>query len=124
MSFAAPTQRRAASTMELKRIDVVSVGKMLAILYLFLGFVFALLMAPATYVDGISFASANRPPHAPPVKPLVDPGLVAVLVTCLVFPVLYALVGIVLGAIAAGMYNFTAKLIGGIKMHFEASEAD
>ena len=110
--------------MVLKRIDIVSFAKVLAISYLFLGLVFALLMAPATYVDGISFASANRPPQAPPVKPLVQPGPIAVLVTCLIFPVLYAVVGIVLSAIGAGVYNFSAILVGGVKLHFETIDAD
>jgi len=94
--------------MVLKRIGVLSAGKILALLYACLGFIvgcfvsiFATLGLMATLVD------QSLPPF---IAAFLGLG-------ALIFmPVLYGGLGFLLGVIGSSIYNGLAKLIGGIEL--------
>jgi hypothetical protein len=91
----------------IKRISPLQLGKMLALLYGIIGLVaipFLLFMATM---------SAQLPPEQR--GPLMAMGAGAALFA----PILYAMVGFVIGVIGAVIYNVVAKWVGGIEIELE-----
>ena len=86
---------------EIKRIDIVSVGKIFGIMYIIFGFLAGLFMSIMA-----SFASI-------PMYPL---GLFFGTFSVIVLPVIYGVMGFVGGIITAFLYNIIAEKIGGIKI--------
>lgn len=89
---------------ELKHIDPLSLGKvqglMMAVFGLIIGILVALLGGFAALVPGVS-------PQA-----VLGLGVFSIIV----FPILYGIVGLISGIIAAFIYNFIAKKVGGVKI--------
>ncbi|MCX6814091.1 MAG: hypothetical protein NTY20_00340 [Candidatus Aenigmarchaeota archaeon] len=86
---------------ELKSIEPMSLGRMLAVIYAVIGFIAGLISAAFT-----------------PFMAMVNPvgaaafGLLAIII----FPILFAVIGFVMGIIVAFVYNVVAKRYGGIKL--------
>jgi hypothetical protein len=86
---------------ELKSVDPMSLGKMLAVIYAVIGFIMGLVSA--------AFA---------PLMAMWNPmgaaafGLLAIII----FPVAFAVIGLVMGIIVAFVYNEVAKRFGGVKL--------
>ncbi|HWZ95327.1 MAG TPA: DUF3566 domain-containing protein [Opitutaceae bacterium] len=93
-----------SATRRIKRIAPLQAGKMLALLYGILGFIFIpffLIMsfaAPAQQRVGMMAFGAGF---------------------ALFMPVIYAVMGFVFGAISAFIYNIVAKWVGGIEVEVE-----
>jgi hypothetical protein len=98
--------------MVLKRIGVLSAGKILALLYACLGFIAGCFISIfATLGLFASLADKNLP--GPFVAAFLGLG-------ALIFmPVLYGSLGFLLGVIGSSIYNGLAKLIGGIELDLQ-----
>jgi hypothetical protein len=101
--------RKGFSMHIVKSIGVLSVAKIMGLIYGCMG----LLFAPLFLLIGMAgvFADQNKNPLA---------GMVGVFLT-LVMPVLYGAMGFVMGAIGALLYNLFAKLVGGFELELEVN---
>ncbi len=91
----------------LKSVGVMSVAKMMGILYGCLGLIFIPFFLLLTMVG--TLAGQKGAPFA---------GVVGV-VFAIAMPILYGLMGFVTGAIGAGLYNLLAKWLGGFELELE-----
>jgi len=91
--------------MEVKRFDIMSVAKIMAVLYAAIG---VLLGALFTFISVIGLAVAGG-------AGMGIGGLVFGIGAIIIFPVFYGVMGFVFGALWAFVYNFIASRIGGIK---------
>lgn len=97
---------------QLKRFGVMSVAKLYAILMAVFGFVVGLFVAILTFIAGIVNSAAFG----------FDSAALSFgfgLASIIIFPIIYAILGFVCGAIMAFLYNIVAGKIGGIEMDFE-----
>lgn len=83
---------------ELKRVDIVSAAKVTAVLAAIFGLIVGILF---TFVGGF-----GAMPSLGGWWPL----------NLIFWPILYALAGVVFGALYAALYNVVARLVGGIKI--------
>jgi hypothetical protein len=92
----------------LKSVGVMSVAKLMGLLYGCLGLIFA----PIFLLIGLlgSFAGSDKTPLA---------GVFGV-VFAILMPVFYGAMGFVFGAIGALLYNLLAKWVGGFEFELEA----
>jgi len=99
--------------MILKRVGVLSVGKVLgglyAVLGLFIGGIASLLAVLGASVGG---------------RDELLPGLVGGVAAIILVPLFYGVLGFVFGIISAALYNVAAKLLGGIELEFEGPPRD
>jgi len=91
----------------LKSVGVISVAKLMGLLYGCLGLIFA----PIFLLIGLvgSFAGADKTPLA---------GVFGV-VLAILMPLIYAAMGFVSGAVGALLYNALAKWVGGFELELE-----
>lgn len=98
----------------LKRVGVLSVAKLYAVLMaafgLLLGIFYAIIGAAFGALAGSAGLSTGLPAGLG-----VGFGLLAIIF----LPIMYGFIGFISGAIGALLYNLIAKLIGGIEMEFE-----
>lgn len=94
----------------LKSVGVMSVAKIMGLLYGCMGIIFV----PFFLIIGLagSFAGQKDNPFAPLA------GLFGVVMAVLM-PILYGVMGFVTGAIGAALYNFIARRAGGFELEFE-----
>lgn len=86
---------------ELKAIDPMSLGKMLAVICAVIGFIVGLFSAAFA-----PFMAMWNPVGAAAF------GLLAIII----FPTLFAIIGFIMGIIVAFVYNVVAKRFGGVKL--------
>ncbi len=91
-------ERKENMERELKRLAVVQTGKILAILYAFIG----VIMIPFILIGA-----------------LANPRGIATMVPMIVMVVLYPVMGFVGGIIMAALYNLVAKWVGGLRFTVE-----
>jgi hypothetical protein len=91
----------------LKRIAPLSAGKVLTLLYGAMGLLFMPLFLLLSVIT-------SRLPHSQGGLPLVF-GIGFALAA----PVIYAVMGFLIGVIGAAIYNLVAKLVGGIEVEVE-----
>ncbi len=91
---------------QLKRFGVMSVARLYAVLMAVAGFIVGLFMAIISLISGMAANSAVL-------------GFGLGLASIIVFPIIYAVLGFVCGAIGAFLYNVIAGKIGGIEIDFE-----
>ena len=92
---------------ELKSVDIWSCAKVAGVLYGCMG----LLLIPLVL---LSIAmSANS------AQPLAVGGAVALTLIAIFAPLLYAVLGMVFGALSAWLYNITAKWVGGLRLNLQ-----
>lgn len=100
---------------EVKRIGVVSMAKVLGVLYLVLSLIVALPLACISLFSGSLFATAG----------IDDPealgfgfatGIVGALIYAICLPIFYAVIGFIVGALIAFVYNILAGSIGGVEL--------
>lgn len=89
-------------TVEVKSLDVVSVGKITGLTYVIIGLIIAVFIALYTFFVPPSEGAAV--------------GIIGSLVILVIFPVFYGAAGFVVGVIMAWLYNTIAKSVGGIKV--------
>ena len=91
--------------MVLKRVGIWSLAKLLAVTYGTLGFVFGGIFGLVSYSLGGLFPEKNL---------LLGAGLS--LTSFIVYPLVYAVVGLIGGAFSAALYNIFAKIAGGVQV--------
>ena len=99
-----------------KRLNVMSVAKVNALMGMFLGLIAGLVSSfMFAIIGGISSISTIDGGAAP------NLGFGAALgyLSILVFPIIYAIVGFIGGIIFAAIYNLVAKWVGGIEVDLE-----
>jgi len=95
------------STRRIKRIAPLQLGKMLAILYGFIGLIFIPFFLMMSLI-GTQMPAQQRT------------GILAFgLGFALFMPVMYAVMGFITGVLGAGLYNLVAGWIGGIEVQVE-----
>jgi hypothetical protein len=98
--------------MVLKRIGVLSMAKMAAVLYAVMGLVGGLMFA--TVFSLIGFAGPTTDPDFPAwLAPMFGIGSIVIL------PIVYGVIGAIAGTIGALVYNAFAGMVGGIELHLE-----
>ncbi|HTB80437.1 MAG TPA: DUF3566 domain-containing protein [Opitutaceae bacterium] len=95
----------------IKSITPLQLGKMLAIIYGGM----SLLFIPFFLLFGVIASMAPKVHGGPPLPAIFGFGLGF----ALLFPLIYAAMGFVLGVIGAFIYNLVAKWIGGIEVEVE-----
>lgn len=101
----------------LKRIAPLQAGKVAGILYAALG----LLFVPFLLFAGIVSAFA-QPDHANAAPAALAGGLMIAM--AVVFPIMYGVMGFLLGALAAALYNLIARWVGGLEFEVEDAVTD
>jgi hypothetical protein len=98
--------------MTVRRIGVLSAAKMLCALYAALGLVFGGIMSAVALLTGLLGSGGERGMGA-------VGGLLFGAGAVVVLPIFYGLLGLVGGAIGAGLYNLAAGVIGGLELEVE-----
>jgi hypothetical protein len=102
--------------MRVKRIGIGSAAKLSGAMYgaagLIFGGIFGLL---SMFGLGIASQMAADSPDAPPAILGALFGVGAIIL----FPVFYGLMGLVVGAVGAALYNLFARLVGGLEVELE-----
>jgi ABC-type Na+ efflux pump permease subunit len=92
---------------KLKRIGVVSLAEYFTIIWLIVGLIYAAMLAVLGAFVGSLFNLSSI---------ITGVGIVVVVI---VIPPLFALMGFIIGALAAIIYNLIARLMGGVQMSLE-----
>ena len=92
----------------LKSVGVLSAAKISGVLYAALG----LLFAPIILVAGLigSMAGQRQNPF----------GAIGGVAMAVLFPIMYGVIGFVMGALGALIYNLIAKWLGGLQLEFQS----
>lgn len=98
---------------KLKRVDPIQAGKMLAALY---GILSLLLIPFMLFVMTVGSFAARQQSGPAPALPLMFGMGVGFMV---LLPVVYAVMGFVVGVISSLIYNLLSKWIGGFEFEFE-----
>jgi hypothetical protein len=94
----------------IRRFDVGQAAKVLGLLYLLLGVVFALIF----WLVGSMIPASDR----------AQPGMALFGGAMLLFmPIFYGLIGAIMGAIVAALYNMIAGWVGGFEIELEGADA-
>lgn len=94
--------------MVIKSVRVFSLGKILGSIYAALGLIFGVIFAGISLIGLAPIAEAGDAPAF--VGLMMGGGAVIIL------PLLYGVFGFVGGLIVAAIYNFVAKIVGGIEI--------
>lgn len=98
--------------MVIRRIGVLSLGKVMGLLYALLGLIFGVMFAFFSLL-GVAAGVANSQSSDALISLLFGAGSV------IFMPIFYGILGFVLGLITALLYNLVAWLAGGIKIELE-----
>jgi hypothetical protein len=100
--------------MVIRRFGVWSVAKLYGALMGAMGLLFGAFIALASMIGGASGAfGADTAANAGPMAMMFGVGAIIFL------PIFYGVLGVVMGAISAALYNLIAGLIGGIEVETE-----
>jgi hypothetical protein len=93
--------------MVIRRVGVLSVGKVFGALYCVFGLLAGLVVA---LISVLGVAVANQQPGAKLPPAILGVGAVVI------FPVFYGVAGFIVGLIGAAFYNIAAGFVGGIEL--------
>lgn len=93
----------------IKRIDIVSAGKIQGIILAFFALIFALLFALLVLLVGVTSDDVRM-------------GLGGALLIVIMAPIIYGVLGFIAGIISALIYNAAASAVGGIQLDFKYDE--
>jgi hypothetical protein len=99
--------------MVLKRVGIWSLAKLLAVTYGTLGFVFGGIFGLVSYSLGGLFPGKNL---------FLGSGLS--LTSFVLYPLIYAVVGLIGGAFSAALYNIFASIAGGVQLELRDSNLE
>lgn len=99
--------------MVIRRFGVWSVAKLYGALLAAMGLLFGAIIALASLVGGASWAFGDAQANAGPMAMMFGVGAIIVL------PIFYGVLGVVMGALSAGLYNLIAGMLGGIEVETE-----
>jgi hypothetical protein len=106
-----------SETKELKKIGVLSAGKVLGVLYLALGLIVGLPLACISLFFSSIFATAGIQ-EAEAAGAFLVSGVGGLVVYGICVPLFYGVLGFIGGIIAALIYNIVAGFMGGIEFEF------
>lgn len=106
-----PPPLPSANKRRIKSITPLQLGKMLAVIYGGMSLIFI----PFFLLFGVIASLAPKVQGGPPLPAIFGFGLGF----AILFPLIYAAMGFVLGIIGAFIYNLVAKWIGGIEVEVE-----
>lgn len=104
--------------MIVKRIGVLSLGKVLGTIYGTLGLIFGLIFSLVSLL-GIAFGAVMDQAGGSGALMGTMFGALFGLGAVVVLPILYGAMGFVLGLLVAAVYNFAARAIGGLELEVE-----
>ena len=90
----------------LKRLDLISVGKLFGVLYALFGLLFGAFFIVIAIL-GVTVEGGD------------SIGIVGALVMAAIFPVIHGVMGFIGGVILAALYNLAASIVGGIEFDLE-----
>ena len=100
--------------MVIRRFGIWSVAKLYGALLAAMGLLFGAIIALASMIGGAAGAfGADSAASAGPMAMIFGVGAVIFL------PIFYGVLGVVMGALSAGLYNLVAGLLGGIEVETE-----
>jgi hypothetical protein len=100
--------------MIIRRFGVWSVARLYGSLLAAMGLLFGAIIALASMIGGASGAfGQDSPASAGPMAAIFGVGAIIAL------PIFYGVLGVVMGAITAGLYNLFAGMLGGIEVETE-----
>jgi len=100
--------------MVLRSIGVLSVGKVMGLMYATMG----LFIGGCIALIALAGAAIPQPPQAQgpnPIAMMAGLGIAAIIV----IPIVYGIIGFIVGIIGALIYNGLAAVVGGIEFNFE-----
>ena len=100
--------------MVLKRVGVWSAAKLSGVLYGTIGLIIGAIFALMSFL-GVSFPPSTYGESPPPtwLAPILGVGAIVFL------PLLYGVMGVVVGAVSSTLFNFFARLAGGLEIELE-----
>lgn len=98
--------------MEVRRVGVLSVGKVMGVLYALLGLIIGAFFALFSLL-GAAAGLANSETSGAVF------GLLSGVGSIILLPLFYGILGFVFGLISALLYNVVARLIGGVELELE-----
>jgi hypothetical protein len=102
--------------MKLNRIGIGSAAKLSGAMYGAMGLIFGLIFGLfSLFGMGLASQFAEDTAEAPPafLGPLFGVGAIVF------FPLFYGVLGLVIGAVSAALYNLFARLVGGLEVDLE-----
>lgn len=102
--------------MIVKSLGLFSLAKIMGIIYAFFGFIVGLFLSFFALMGAFLGSVLEDSP-----EPLV--GMIFGIGSVVLFPILYGVLGFVGGIITAGIYNLTAKWVGGLEVELEEKPA-
>ena len=101
--------------MVLKRIGVLSVAKIVGAVYAVFGVLAGLFFMSLSFLGaGIAAANEDFPPFV---------GMLFGVGAIIIFPLMYACMGFVFGALSAALYNLFSGMVGGIEVEMQQAAA-
>lgn len=101
---------RGSSTITVRQVDTMSVGKTLGVLYGMLGLIVGVMFGGLTLVGALAGASSRTG-----TAEMIGVGVGGAIGMAILAPLLYGAMGFVFGLISGVLYNLTAKFSGGVK---------
>jgi hypothetical protein len=98
--------------MVLRKIGVLSLAKIAAVIYAFLGLIIGVIVAIALFVGAIAGSMFSDS-----LSPVI--GLLLGLGAIILLPIFYGALGFLIGVITSALYNWIAKFIGGVVLELE-----
>ncbi len=95
---------------KLKKLGIMSVAKFQAVLMAIMGFIYGIFLT--IFLSTLGGALSAFPGVA---STFTNLGILSIIL----FPILFAILGFIGGAISAFLYNLIAGFVGGIEMEFE-----
>ena len=102
--------------MIVKSVGLFSLAKILGIIYAFFGFIAGLFFSFFALIGALVGSNFADSP-----EPLV--GIFFGVGSVILFPILYGVLGFIGGIITAGIYNLTARWVGGLEIELEEKPA-
>lgn len=100
--------------MVIRRVGVWSIGKIAAALYTVIGLLAGLLFACISLIStGFAQAAQSGEDFPTWLGPLFGVGAIVI------FPILYGVMGLIVGTLTAAVYNLAAGAIGGIEIEIQ-----
>ena len=98
--------------MVIKRVGVVSMGKLMGLLYAGIGLILGACFALFSLLGGGALLAAGGEEGAMGGGMMMGMGVAAILF----FPIMYGIIGFIGGLLTAWLYNVAAKFAGGIEI--------
>jgi hypothetical protein len=95
---------------EIKKLGVISVGKMLGLLYAILGLIFGAIFSCVSLIGAMAAFTESGGEAL---------GLLFGVGSIIFLPIIYGLMGFVTGLVVALIYNLIARFVGGIEFYTE-----